>query len=120
MNGDDAQGISDGTIGSVKSGTHQKYSLVGPSFDTTLSPPVASPSAFTLSKTNTHTATTTGMEDEVVLPLRGGRQLCVRHKQMANQNINAKLQKVRRESLLPLAPHPLSMELSEHSLTAEP
>lgn len=29
-----------------------------------------------------------------VVPTRGGRKLCVRHKQMANQNINAKLQKV--------------------------
>ena len=34
-------------------------------------------------------------EDELdVLPGRSGRKLCVRHKQMANQNINAKLQKV--------------------------
>lgn len=29
-----------------------------------------------------------------VIPTRAGRKLCVRHKQMANQNINAKLQKV--------------------------
>ena len=30
-----------------------------------------------------------------VIPTRAGRKLCVRHKQMANQNVNAKLQKVR-------------------------
>jgi F-box/WD-40 domain protein MET30 len=36
-------------------------------------------------------------DDELdVVPSRGGRKLCVRHKQMANQNVNAKLQKVRR------------------------
>lgn len=29
-----------------------------------------------------------------VIPTRVGRKLCVRHKQMANQNVNAKLQKV--------------------------
>ena len=29
-----------------------------------------------------------------VIPSRAGRKLCVRHKQMANQNVNAKLQKV--------------------------
>jgi hypothetical protein len=31
-----------------------------------------------------------------VIPTRAGRKLCVRHKQMANQNVNAKLQKVSR------------------------
>lgn len=30
-----------------------------------------------------------------VIPSRAGRKLCVRHKQMANQNVNEKLQKVR-------------------------
>jgi len=30
-----------------------------------------------------------------VIPTRAGGKLCVRHKQMANQNINEKLQKVR-------------------------
>jgi len=34
-----------------------------------------------------------------VIPTRAGRKLCVRHKQMANQNINAKLQKVSFPSL---------------------
>lgn len=29
-----------------------------------------------------------------VIPSRAGRKLCVRHKQMANQNVNEKLQKV--------------------------
>lgn len=33
-----------------------------------------------------------------VSPGRGGRTLCVRHKQKANQNINEKLQKVRQSS----------------------
>jgi hypothetical protein len=32
-------------------------------------------------------------EDSLSLS-RDGRKLCVRHKQMANQNVNAKLQKV--------------------------
>ena len=41
-----------------------------------------------------------GEEDELdVLPARSGRKLCVRHKQMANQNINAKLQKVSLSSM---------------------
>lgn len=36
------------------------------------------------------------MEDQSldVIPTRAGRKLCVRHKQMANQNVNEKLQRV--------------------------
>lgn len=34
-----------------------------------------------------------------VIPTRVGRKLCVRHKQMANQNVNAKLQKVSHAAL---------------------
>lgn len=29
-----------------------------------------------------------------IMPTRAGRKLCVRHKQMANQNVNQKLQRV--------------------------
>ena len=36
-----------------------------------------------------------------VIPSRAGRKLCVRHKQMANQNIYQKLQKVSRLSPCP-------------------
>lgn len=36
------------------------------------------------------------LEDQAldVIPTRAGRKLCVRHKQMANQNVNEKLQRV--------------------------
>jgi hypothetical protein len=34
-----------------------------------------------------------------VVPLRANRQLCVRHKQMANQDVNQKLQRVSSYSL---------------------
>lgn len=49
-----------------------------------------------------------GQADELdVLPARSGRKLCVRHKQMANQNINGKLQKVRLRDSTWLPPTPL-------------
>jgi F-box/WD-40 domain protein MET30 len=34
------------------------------------------------------------MDKMDVVPLRANRQLCVRHKQMANQDVNQKLQRV--------------------------
>lgn len=52
--------------------------------------------------TFTPSAASEDMDDELdVVPSRGGRKLCVRHKQMANQNVNAKLQKVRCRPDLP-------------------
>ncbi len=76
----------------------RRSSLPGPSrptpINTTINlPPSASPYSAPHSMTSFPTDDSEAILD--VIPTRAGGKLCVRHKQMANQNINEKLQKVR-------------------------